>query len=133
MVFSHTMEWLTTTFSSEHVAIGFALLIPLAFIIRFISSGALVFNADEIGALNWGISIFSFLFFGVGFFWLQDQILPESIRTAYDAGGITGFFIGAFFGLLMMSLFGHLIKKLGVESKLKATLEGYPVSGSRKK
>lgn len=120
-----TMEWLTTVFSTPQLIFAFALLVPAAFIIRFISAGALVFNRQELEAMEGGIALFAFLFFGVGFFMISNFLMPQAIKDASEKGDAVGTAIGVVGGLTLMICFGWFYKKLKVRGKLRANLEGY--------
>lgn len=131
MLFTWTMEWLTTVFTTPQLIFAFALLVPAAFVIRFISSGALIFNREEINAMEGGIAIFAFLFFGVGFFMLTNFFMPASIKEASERGDIIGTVIGVIGGLSLMICFGWFYKALKVKGKLRANLEGYQASRAK--
>lgn len=126
MLFTWTMEWLTSVFSTPQLIFAFAMLVPAAFLLRYMSAGALVFNRKELEAMEGGIGIFAFLFFGVGFFMLTSFLMPESIKEASNRGDIISAVIGSVGGVAMMVCFSWLLKKLKIRGKLRANLEGYP-------
>lgn len=99
--------------------------VPAAFVIRYISAGALVFNRQELEAMEGGIAIFAFLFFGVGFFMISSFFMPQEIKEASETGDAIGTAIGVVGGLSLMICFGWFYKKLKVKGKLRANLEGY--------
>lgn len=125
LLFTWTMEWLTSVFSTPQLIFAFAMLVPAAFVLRYMSAGALVFNRKELEAMEGGIAIFAFLFFGVGFFMLTNLLMPESVKEASNRGDIIGWIIGAVGGVSMMACFAWLLKKLKIRGKLRANLEGY--------
>ncbi len=55
-----TMEWLTTVFTTPQLIFAFAMFVPAAFLIRYLSAGALVFDLNELEAMETGITIFLF-------------------------------------------------------------------------
>lgn len=126
-----TMEWLTTVFTTPQLIFAFAMFVPAAFLIRYLTAGALVFNLNELEAMEAGITVFLFLFFGVGFFMISQIFMPESINEAYDKGGFLSIVIGTSCGLLMMACFKWFYKKLKVKSKLRSNLEGYRLPKSK--
>lgn len=124
-IFARTMEWLTSVFSTPQLIFAFALLIPAAFLLRYLSTGALVFNIKELEAMEGAIEIFSFLFFGVGFFVLTQFFMPDSLKEASNSDTALGYIVGVVGGVAMMACFIWFFRKLKIKSKLKGNLEGY--------
>ncbi len=131
VLFTWTMEWLTSVFTTPQLIFAFAMLIPAAFVLRYMSAGALVFNRKELEAMEGGIGIFAFLFFGVGFFLLTNFLMPASIKEVSGRGDTISWIIGAVGGVSMMACFAWLLKKLKIRGKLRANLEGYPSTRPR--
>lgn len=131
-VFTKTMEWLTSVFSTPQLIFAFAMFVPAAFLLRYLSAGALVFDRDELKAMEGGLEIFVFIFFAVGFFTVSHFFMPDSIKEAYDQDGWLNVIVGTVMGVTMIACFKWFFKKLKVKSRLRGNLEGYRMPKSRK-
>lgn len=112
IVLTHGMEWLTENVSQTSIIIGFAMLVPLAFLQRFLQAGKLCFTAQEKKTI-WGA--ISFILFFVFF--------------AFAVMDIEGYGIGkiglpsGFLGLLAMFLAMRNLESLKIPKNFENDAE----------
>ncbi|EKD81613.1 MAG: hypothetical protein ACD_39C01726G0004 [uncultured bacterium] len=105
-IFVHGMEWLTSNVSQTSIIAGFAMLIPLAFLQRYLQAGKLCFTAQEKKTI-WGL--ISLILFFVFFAFAVMDIEYYGLSVIGLPSGLLG--------LLAMFMAQHQIEKLNIPKK----------------